>query len=182
MTSLLIHNIKPIKALFFVVLLFSSLIFAQGTGLTVGAYPTGLATGIPISISSGVGCTTINVVSGIEIKDRSTLGWTLTITSTNGIATQPRLQHEINNTTIDYSLEMNYVSGTLATGLTLVPAYNTTLVFSSSSAVVTTTGTTTQRTNKLNLDLRMSITDADTIGKLAGNYVDQLTLVLASND
>jgi hypothetical protein len=157
-------------------------LYSQGISITVNSYSTNITMGIPVSISSGVGVTTVNVVSGIEIKDRSTNGWTLTITSANGTSTQPRLRHEIIASTIDYSLEANYVSGTLAAGLTLVPPYNTTLVFSANSAIITTTGTTAQRTNKLNVDLRMTISDAATVGKLAGNYTDQLTLVLASND
>ncbi|MBN2790667.1 MAG: hypothetical protein JXR69_10800 [Candidatus Delongbacteria bacterium] len=176
----MLHKTKHILTT--VIFLFVLNAFSQGTAVTVDSYPSNLATGIPISISSGVGCTTVNVVSGIEIKDRSLNGWTLFITSANGTSTQPRLQHEINNTTIDYNLEANYNSGTLAAGLTLVPPYNTTLVFNANTALITTTGTTTQRTNKLNFDLRMTIADAATVGKLAGNYTDQLTLVLASND
>ena len=170
------------KLFLILILLVASGIYAQGTSLKVAGYPTSLTTGIPISISSGIGATTIDAVTGIEISDRSTNGWTLTITSANGTSTQPRLQHEINGATIDYSLEINNVSGTLATGLTLDPPVNTTLIFNANSTLISPTGTSGGRTKKFMFDLRVSIANAATVGKLAGNYVDQLTLVLASDD
>ncbi|NOR45873.1 MAG: hypothetical protein GQ534_09835 [Candidatus Delongbacteria bacterium] len=178
MTSKFAQN----KLFFILILLVVSGIYAQGTALKVAGYPTSLTTGIPISISSGIGATTIAAVTGIQISDRSTNGWTLTITSANGTSTQPRLQHEINGTTIDYYLEINNVTGTLAPGLTLDPPVNTTLIFNANSTLISPLGTSAGRTNKFMFDLRISIANAATVGKLAGNYVDQLTLVLASDD
>ena len=177
-----IQNFQQIKLLTFIVLLYAFSLLAQGTSLKVAGYPSSLTTGIPILISSGVGATTVDVVTGIQVSDRSTNGWSLTISSANGISTQARLQHEINATTIDYSLEINNVTGILAPGLTLTPPVNTTLVFNANSTIISPTGTSTGRTKKFMFDLRMTIANAATVGKLAGNYVDQLTLVLASDD
>ena len=176
------HILQPIKNFIFAILIIVFSSYAATT-LKVADFPRSLA-GIPVPISNGIGCTTINVVTGIEISDNSTNGWTLTITSTNGSSTQPRLQHEINGSTIDYILEMNNISGILATGLTLDPPVNTTLVFNANSTIISPTGVAPQngRTKKFMFDLRMSIADAVTVGKLAGNYVDQLTLVVASDD
>ena len=177
-----IQKFQQIKLLALIVLIYTISLLAQGTALKVAGYPSGLTTGIPISISSGVGATTVNVVTGIQVSDRSTNGWTLIVTSANGTSTQPRLQHEINATTIDYSLEINNVTGTLAPGLTLDPPVNTTLIFNANTTIISPTGTSGGRTNKFMFDLRMTIADAATVGRLAGNYVDQLTLVLASDD
>lgn len=179
-----IHILSPKKILVLLVLLGLFSLHAQWPKLEPAVYPTNATTGTPVSISSGVGCTTVNVVTGIELKDKSINGWTLTITSTNGISTQPRLQHVLNGTTIDYSLEINNITGTLANGLTQSPAANTTLVFNANSTIISPTGTPLKnaRTLAYTFDLRMSIANAATIGKLAGNYTDQLTLILASDD
>ena len=157
---------------------------AQWPKLDPATYPSNTVTGTPISISSGVGCTTVNVVTGISLQDKSANGWTLTITSSNGLSTQPRLQHVLNGTTIDYSLEINNITGTLANGFTQDPPANTTLVFNANSAIISPTGTQIKNSKTLaySFDLRMSISNAATVGKLAGNYVDQLTLILASDD
>lgn len=175
---------KHILRLINVLIFLSSYSIYAATNLKVADFPSSLATGIPVPISSGIGCTTVNVVTGIEISDNSTNGWTLTITSANGTSTQPRLQHEIIASTIDYILEINNVTGDLAPGLTLVPPVNTTLLFNANSTLISPIGVAPPngRTKKFMFDLRMSIADAATVGKLAGNYGDQLTLILASDD
>ncbi|MBW2093123.1 MAG: hypothetical protein JRI34_13495 [Deltaproteobacteria bacterium] len=149
------------------------------TFLGLANYPT---SGAPVSISSGSGVTNVDVVVGIEIDDDSTNGWTLTITSTNGTSTQPRLKNPVNNSFIDYDLEINNISGMLGSGLTQNPPANTTLVFSGNSTVISPTGTASSWTLWYRFDLRMTISDASTVGKLAGTYVDTLNFVLESDD
>jgi len=149
------------------------------TDLGAATYPT---SGSPASMSNGSGVTNQDVVTGITIDDSSTLGWTLTVSSTNGPSTQPRLLNSVNSSTIDYDLKINNISGTLGTGLTVSPPANTTLVFSGGSTAIETTGTASSSTINYRFDLRMTIADASTVGKLAGTYVDTLSLLLASKD
>lgn len=184
MKSKLMNTSFQIKNSILIILVTAISIYTQTTNVRNVVYPTNTVTGTPVSISSGVGVTTVNVVTGIEINDRSTNGWTLTITSANGTSNQPRLENTSNNSTIDYSLEINNVGGILATGLTLDPAVNTPLIFNANSTLISPTGTVigNSRTRKFTFDLRMTIADAATVGKLAGDYVDQLTMLIASDD
>lgn len=161
------------------VLFSTSLTFSGPTRLNPASYPTSTVGGVPVSISSGTGVTTVNVVTGIRIQvSPADDAWTLTITTTFGSSTQPRLNNPGNNTLIAYELEINNITGTLGAGLTLSPAANTPLVFSGNSTVITASGIASTDTD-LTFDLRMTIFDASTAGKLAGNYVDTLDLLLA---
>lgn len=161
------------------VLFSTPLTFSGPTKLNPATYLTRTVGGVPVSISSGTGVTTVNVVTGIQIQVSKTEdAWTLTITTTNGSSTQPRLENPGNSTLIDYQLEINNITGTLGAGLTLSPPANTTLVFSGNSTVITASGVASTDTN-LTFDLRMTIAGAATTGKLAGNYVDTIDLTLA---
>jgi len=147
--------------------------------LTVSDYPTDTGSGTPASISEGTGVTTINVVTGIRIRVRDQADdWTFTITSTNGTPTQAQLLNVGNPSTIVYTLEYIITAGAVGTGLILSPGPNTTLVFSGNSTVLTASGVSSSDTD-ITIDLRMTIADAATTGKLAGDYVDTLDLTLA---
>jgi len=153
------------------------------TNLTAASYPTDTATGTPVSISDGTGTTDALVVDDIIIDDNSINGWTLTVTTTNGSAGQPKLLNATDSaTTIDYSLEIGNVTGTLGTGLTLSPAAGVALTFTGADATISPTGTATTATTSYQFDLLMTIADAATTGKLAGDYEDTLNLTLASDD
>lgn len=152
------------------------------TALGPATYPSRTSGGTPAGISNGIGITAHDVVTGITIDDDSGAGWTLTVTSTNGTSTQPRLLHSVDGTTIDYDLEINNISGTLGTGLTLSPAANTTLTFAGASTTIDATGTASTSTVNYQFDLQMTISNASTVGKLSGTYDDSLSLLLASND
>jgi hypothetical protein len=106
----------------------------------------------------------------------------LTVTTTNGAGTQAKLLNAANNTTIDYSLEIGNVSGTLGAVLILDPAVGVALTFGGGDALITATGTATTATTNYEFDLLMTITNAATIGKTTGDYVDTLHLLLSSND
>ncbi|MBW2324160.1 MAG: hypothetical protein JRF41_11720 [Deltaproteobacteria bacterium] len=162
-----------------VVVCFPAKLSFSFTSLGPANYPT---SSTPVFISDGSGCTNQNVVTGITITDTSVNGWTLTLTSTNGTSTQPRLKNPVNNSFIDYDLEINNISGTLGAGLTQNPPANTTLVFSGNSTVISPTGMASGWTIFYRFDFRMTISDASTVGKLAGTYTDTLNLVLASDD
>lgn len=155
---------------------------ALTTSLTAATYPTNTTTGTPVAISDGTGVTDALVVDNIVITDNSIAGWTLTVTTTNGGGGQARLRNPTNATTIDYSLEIGNVSGTLATGLTLSPAVGVALTFVGADATISPTGTATTATSNYQFDLLMTITNAATTGKLAGDYVDTLNLTLSSDD
>jgi len=152
------------------------------TALTAATYPTRVAGGTPTPIANGTGTTDALVVDDIIIADNSIAGWTLTVTTANGTATQARLLNATDSTTIDYSLEIGAVAGTLATGLTLSPVVGVALTFAASNATISPTGTATTQTVAYQFDLLMTIANAATVGKLAGDYVDTLTLTLASDD
>ncbi|MBW2093124.1 MAG: hypothetical protein JRI34_13500, partial [Deltaproteobacteria bacterium] len=79
-------------------------------------------------------------------------------------------------------LEIGNVTGTLGTGLTLSPAAGVALTFTGADATISPTGTTTTATTSYQFDLLMTIADAATTGKLAGDYEDTLNLTLASDD
>ena len=161
---------------FFLLSISTKLVLAATTQLIPASYPT---SSIPVAISDGSGVTNQDVVVSINVQVRQEDGdWTLTITTTNGSTTQPRLKNALNNSTIDYQLQIHNITGTLGSGLTLSPAADTTLVFSGNSTVIRATGTPTTDTN-LTFNLRMTILDASTVGKLAGGYRDTLNLALA---
>ena len=160
---------------FFLLSISTQLVLAATTQLIPASYPTSSS---PVAISAGIGVTNRDVVVRINVQVRQEDGnWTLTITTTTGSTTHPRLKNALNNSTIDYQLQINNITG-LGSGLTLSPAENTTLVFSGNSTVITATGTATTDTD-LTFDLRMTILDDDTMGKLAGDYRDTLNLLLA---
>ncbi len=150
---------------------------ASTTALTAASYPTNTSTGTPTAITDGTGCTDVLVVDDIVITDNSIAGWSLTVTQTNG-----NLVNATNSATIAYSLEIGNVSGTLGTGLTLDPAVGTALTFTAGDAVISPTGTATTSTSGYTFDLLMTIADAATVGKLAGDYKETLSLTLASDD
>ena len=154
---------------------------AKTTSLTAASYPTRIG-GTPVVISAGAGASDQLVVDNIVITDNSIAGWTLTVTTVNGGGGQARLLNATNSTTIDYSLEIANVSGTLGTGLTLSPAEGVDLTFLGAVATISPTGTATTATSNYQFDLLMTITNGATTGKLAGNYVDTLNLTLSSDD
>ena len=161
---------------FFLLSISTQLVLAATTQLIPASYPT---SSIPVAISAGIGVTNRDVVVRINVQVRQEDGnWTLTITTTNGSTTHPRLKNALNNSTVDYQLQLNNITGTLGSGLTLSPPANTTLVFSGNSTVISATGTASTDTD-LTFNLRMTILDADTMGKLAGDYRDALNLLLA---
>lgn len=153
---------------------------ALTTSLTAATYST---SGSPVGISDGTGITDELVVDNIIIDDNSIGGWTLTVTTLNGASGQAKLLNATDSsTTIDYSLEIGGVSGTLGTGLTLSPAVTVALTFVGTVATISPTGSATTATSGYTFDLLMTIANSATTGKLAGNYVDTLSLLLASDD
>ncbi|MBW2324161.1 MAG: hypothetical protein JRF41_11725, partial [Deltaproteobacteria bacterium] len=74
------------------------------------------------------------------------------------------------------------IAGTLGTGLTLNPAADTTLIFVGGATTISPTGTASTATVSYQFDLIMTIADAATTGRLAGDYEDALNLTLASDD
>lgn len=156
---------------------------ALTTSLTAATYPTRTAGGTPVTISDGTGTTDALVVDNIIIADNSIAGWTLTVTTANGSAGQPKLLNATDSsTTIDYSLEIGGVGGSLGTGLTLSPTVGTALTFAGLVATISPTGTATTATSGYTFDLLMTIANSATTGKLAGDYADTLSLTLASDD
>jgi len=154
------------------------------TNLTAASYPTRTAGGTPVAISDGTGVTDALVVDNIVIDDNSIAGWTLTVTTTYGGGGQARLRNPnpANLTTIDYSLAIGNVSGTLGSGLILSPAVGVALTFIGTVATISPTETATTATSNYQFDLLMTITNLATTGKLAGDYVDTLNLTLSSDD
>jgi hypothetical protein len=170
---------KTIKNIVVIFLLYSMMIIDAVGETTLGGmnYPT--ASSSP-SITSGNVITNLNVVTGITINDDSLHGWTLTVNSSNGTSVQPRLWNSINGLNINYDLEINNISGTLDSGLSVSPGENTPLSFSGNSSTISATGNKVSSTDNYSFDLQMTI--VDTSGKLAGDYSDTLTLTLESND
>ncbi|MBU4486210.1 MAG: hypothetical protein KKD38_04720 [Candidatus Delongbacteria bacterium] len=150
---------------------------ASGTVLTVAAYPTNTTTGTPTPISDGTGCSGVVVVDDIIVNDNSAAGWTLTITQTNG-----NLLHETSAATIAYSLVIDLVSGALGTGLSLSHGDLGALTFVTKVETIEATGSSSSPTVDYLFDLQMTIADLDVVDPLAGNYVETLDFVLASND
>ncbi len=149
----------------------------QKTELTPATYPTNVSTGTPEPISNGTGCSSVVVVDDMVVDDSSAAGWTLTVTQTNG-----NLLHETSAVTIAYSLVIDLVSGTLGTGLSLSHGDLGALTFVAKVETIEATGSATSITVDYLFDLQMTIADAATIGKIAGNYEETLDFVLASND
>lgn len=149
---------------------------ASTTDFTAPSYPSAVGAS-PIAITDGTGVTDALVVNDIVITDNSVAGWTLTVDQTSG-----NLVHTVNSATVPYSLAIGGVSGTLGTGLTLAPTVGTALTFTALSSTISATGTATTATSGYTFDLLMTIAGLDTAGLLAGNYVETITLALASND
>ncbi|MCK4979529.1 MAG: hypothetical protein KAS62_03990 [Candidatus Delongbacteria bacterium] len=146
------------------------------TAITVAAYPTNIATGTPAAISDGTGVAAEIVVNGVAITDNSINGWTLDVVSTNGsvLINQTDL-----TTTIAYTLEMSATTGgVLGAGLGIVAGSPLAL----GAGAIATAGVATTASVAYAFDLTMDITNAATIGKLAGDYADTITLTVASND
>lgn len=152
------------------------------TALTAATYPSRVSGGTPIAISNGTGATDQLVVDDIIITDNSIAGWTLSVVTTNGSGGQAKLLNATDSSTIDYSVEIGSVAGTLATGLTLDPVVGAALTFSGVTATISPTGTASTETSAYQFDLLMTIANGATTGKLAGDYVDTLSLTLASDD
>ncbi|MCK4978961.1 MAG: hypothetical protein KAS62_01125, partial [Candidatus Delongbacteria bacterium] len=82
-------------------------------------------------------------------------------------------------TTIAYTLEMSATTGgVLGAGLGITAGSPLAL----GAGAITTAGIATTASVGYAFDLTMDITNAATVGKLAGDYADTITLTVASND
>ncbi|NOR45872.1 MAG: hypothetical protein GQ534_09830 [Candidatus Delongbacteria bacterium] len=145
---------------------------ALTTAITVAAYPTNTATGAPALVIAG-NALNVDVVTGIVIDDNSIAGWTLDVVPTTGVLT-----NATNGATMAYDLTMVNIGGTLGTALTL----NASSPLALGAAAITATGTATAATVAYSFDLNMDVANTETANKLSGDYVDTITLTIASND
>jgi hypothetical protein len=160
----------------------------QILSLTPASYPTNITTGTPVEISDGTGCTDVVVVKDMIVNDNSKTGWTLFITQTNG-----NLLHTVDSTPIAYSISFIYADATY-TQLDLTYGYWYSwsgldpLYFDGLQSYFRLRGDSVDdyklglETIDYTFDLLMTITDAATVGKLPGDYVETLSFVLTSMD
>ncbi|NOR45846.1 MAG: hypothetical protein GQ534_09700 [Candidatus Delongbacteria bacterium] len=147
---------------------------ASTFAMTGGTFPTD---GSASALTVGADVTDLVVATGMTINDNSVAGWTMTVA---GSATNV-LTCAANSQTIAYSMQIENVSGTLGTGLTLSPAINTDLTFAAGSTAISPTGTASTPTVDYTFDLAMSIASAAHSTKLVGTYVETLTITLAAD-
>lgn len=142
------------------------------TSIAVVSYPTNTGTGTPAPVIAG-NALNVDVAIGVVVMDNSISGWTLDIVPTNGVLT-----NATNGATMAYDLTMVNIGGTLGTGLTL----NATSPLALGAAAITATGTATTASDNYNFNINMDVAAGETANKLAGDYVDTITLTIHSND
>lgn len=151
---------------------------APTTALTVTSYPISTI-GTAVTVLAG-GTVSTNAATGVNVVDNTVKGWTLSIASANN--------GTLNNAiagggTMAYTLTTINEIGSYG-GLTLAPAFGTTFTPTSivTPMMVAGTGPATAATN-YTFDLQIDVAGdaAGTLGKLAGDYHDTITLTLAAN-
>lgn len=147
---------------------------ASTSAFTGGTFPTD---GSPSALTVGADVTDLTVVSGLVVNDNTEAGWTMTVSGTEVLTCSDHTPAQ----TIPYTMQINNVSGTLGTGLTLSPAAGTDLTFVSGDATISPTGTATTPTVDYTFDLVIDIASADHSTKLVGTYVETLTITWAAD-